>query len=52
MNQEVSWDGHLCGALAGGLLAYANRRVQSTKLTESKVSCASARTASKLVQFS
>jgi membrane associated rhomboid family serine protease len=35
MNQQVSWDGHLCGALAGGLLAYANRRVQSTKLPES-----------------
>jgi len=38
MNQQVSWDGHLCGALAGGLLAYANRRVQSTKRTESQVS--------------
>ena len=22
MNETISWDGHLCGAIAGGLVAY------------------------------
>lgn len=34
---EVSWDGHLCGAIAGGLLAFQLARPAKSPLTKSPV---------------
>ena len=33
---NISWDGHLCGAIAGGIVAYALARGTTKRSVESK----------------